>query len=228
MSEVIITVQGQAESVRPPERATVVFEVSIEGAVKADVQAATTQTTNAVSALTTALFDRERGPITWWSSNQLRTWADRPWNQDGKQLPLVHHAAVSMEAKFSDFGALGRWLGDVAPLTGVRISRVDWTLTEAVKHALTDDVRTRAVRQARDKAQAYADSLDLGPVTVVAIADVGMLGDGVAAGTRAVGVAYRSSAFGAGGGPGDQLTFAPQDITVAAAVDARFVTQLGG
>ena len=51
-------------------------------------------------------------------AEQLRTWSNRPWNSDGKQLPLVHHASVGIEVKFRDFGVLSRWVGEHVAIPG--------------------------------------------------------------------------------------------------------------
>ena len=118
--------------------------------------------------------------MTWWSSDQLPTWAQRPWNTEGKQLPLVHHAQVDVQAKFADFAALSRWI-----------------------------------------TQAYADALDLGPVRVRAIADAGMLGNGLDPTGGGGGQSYARLAVAGGG---DDLVFTPQDVAVSTEVDAVFVT----
>ncbi|HYZ68509.1 MAG TPA: SIMPL domain-containing protein, partial [Mycobacterium sp.] len=60
---------------------------------------------DAIKASVAPMDDPHNGPVTWWSADQLRTWSRRPWSKDGKQLPLVHHAAVSLEVQFRDFSA---------------------------------------------------------------------------------------------------------------------------
>jgi hypothetical protein len=84
----------------------------------------------AVKASIVPLKSGDDGAVTWWSADQLRTWSNRPWNQDGEQLPLVHHASVGVEMKFRDFTALSRWVGGhVANTEGFRVSQVEWALT---------------------------------------------------------------------------------------------------
>ena len=214
-----ITVRGSHTEYRRPERATVQVRVGLEGPAPAAVHAAATRAATALTEDLRDLHDGDRGPVTWWSSDQLRTWAHRPWNQDGKLLPLVHHAQVELQAKFSDFDRLSDWLGVAMGVDGVSLQGIDWTLTEARKRDLVEQVRVAAVRDARDRAQAYADALGLGPVRVVALADAGMLGEGLAP-TGGVGIA----SFARGAAGGGELAFTPQDVAVSTQVDAVFVT----
>jgi uncharacterized protein len=86
-------------------------------------------------------------------------------NNEGKQLPLVHHASVAVEVKFRDFTALSRWVGEhTANTEGFRVSQVEWALTVDRREALLKEVRTRAVRDAVGRAQQYADALGLGEI----------------------------------------------------------------
>ena len=175
----------------------------------------------AVKTSVTRLENGDQGAVTWWSAEQLRTWSNRPWNQDGAQLPLVHHASVGVQVKFRDFTALSRWVAEhVANTEGFSISRVEWALTSKRWNELTQEVRTRAVRDAAARAQQYADALGLGKVVPVAIADAGMLGTGGQP-TGGHGATYLSAApMASSGGPNVELI--PEDIEVSAAVDARF------
>ena len=70
------------------------------------------------------------------------------------------------------------------------------------------------------KAQAYAAAIGLTTVRALAIADAGMLGEGLHP-IAPQGLAYaRAGSADAGGA---DLQFAPQDIAVTAEIDARFV-----
>ena len=132
----------------------------------------------------------------------------------------MHHATVSVEVKFRDFAALSRWVGEhVSNTDGFTLSRVDWALTEKRRDELVRTVRTRAVQDAAARAQLYADALGLGPVSPVAIADAGMLG------TQALhdgGGGYLRAAPGSVGG-GSDVELVPEDVSVSATIDGRFV-----
>jgi uncharacterized protein len=213
-----ITVRGSFTAFERPERGTVHATIAYEGPAMEPVYGRVAGDLDAIKSSVSALDDTHNGPVTWWSADQLRTWSQRPWNKDGKQLPLVHHAAVSLEVKFSDFGALSRWVGQhVANIEGFRVARVEWALTAQRREALQKEVRTRAVRDAVTRAQEYSDALGLGPVRPVAIADAGMFG------RRPEGAQPSAYTRAAATGAAPEVDLVPEHVEVAAAVDARFV-----
>lgn len=220
-----ITVRGFFSAFQLPERGTVQASISFEGAAMQPVYDRVAHALESVKASIAPLHDEESGPVTWWSAKQLRTWSNRPYNRDGKQLALVHHASVGVEVKFRDFAALSRWVGEHTVNTdGFHVSHVRWALTEARRDELLHHVRTEAVRDAVTRAQQYADALELGTVVPIAIADAGMLGaslhpDGGNSGTFMRAMAAPGSA--SGGAPDVELV--PEDIEVSASVDARFL-----
>ena len=110
-----ITVRGTFTAFQAPERGTVHATIAFEGPAMEPVYDRVARDLEAVKASVTPLKNGDHGPVTWWSAEQLRTWSNRPWNKDGKQLPLVHHASVGVEVKFRDFAALSRWVGSTSP-----------------------------------------------------------------------------------------------------------------
>ncbi len=218
-----ITVRGSYSAFLPPERGTVRASLGFEGPQMQPVYDRVVRDLEAVKASVEPLHDPQRGPVTWWATRHVSTWARRPWHKDGTQLPLVHHARVGIEVKFRDFAALSRWVGGHVERTdGFSLEGVEWALTEARKLELAREVRARAVRDAAERAQAYADALDLGAVRPIALADAGMLGNGL----HPMGGGVEAAAFRRGGGATDndaELALAPEDIEVAAVVDGRFV-----
>jgi uncharacterized protein YggE len=215
----IITVQGSFTAWYPAERATVRLTVSFDGAKRDAVLSATTQAVQTVTSSITALHDPDAGPVTWFSSDRIRVWAQRPWNQEGKQLAPVHHAAINVTVKFKDFDALADWLGQTAGVAGVQVNGIDWALTEARRTSVTTEVRSRAVKDAADKARVFAQAIGLGQVNAVAIADPGMLGVSGSGAAPAPAMMRAAAAYGGGDAP---LDFTPEDIEVSASVDARF------
>lgn len=225
MTETVITVQGQHSSFHPAERATVHLSIHFDGPRRGSVFDAVNAAAEDVRARVTVLHDAQKGPITWWSSDSVQVWGDRPWNQDGKQLPVVFHARINFTAKFGDFAALARFVEDLAGIDGVTISQLEWALTDTRRVAVTAEVRSRAVKDAVSKATVYAQSIGLGSVRAIAIADPGMLGDQVGAsgggGMQFAASSRQFKAMDAGGTP--ELSLKPEDIEVSAVVDARFV-----
>jgi uncharacterized protein YggE len=224
MAETTITVQGQHSAFHPAERATVRIAIHFDGPRREPVFAAVNAAAEDVRGRVTAPHDSKAGPVTWWSSDSVQVWGDRPWNQEGKQLPVVYHARIGFSVKFSDFDELALFLEELAARDGVTIGSIEWALTEARKTSVTTEVRSRAVKDAVNKATVYAQSIGLGSVRAVAIADPGMLGDQVGASGGGMQFASSSRAFksmDAAGNP--ELSLKPEDIEIAAIVDARFV-----
>ncbi|KRC59546.1 MULTISPECIES: SIMPL domain-containing protein [unclassified Nocardioides] len=219
------TVRGSHLAYQQPERGTVRATLSFQGPALPPVYERVVRDLEAVKTSVAALHDPERGPVTWWSTKHVRTWAERPWNQDGKQLPLVHHASVGVEVKFRDFAALGAWVGQhVAATAGFSLDGVVWALTEQHRIELERTVRSRAVQDAARRAQEYADALDLGTVRAVAVADAGMLSPGLhPAGGGGPAPYQRMAAMAKDSAGGAELELSPEDIEVSADVDARFV-----
>ncbi|WP_022884803.1 SIMPL domain-containing protein [Glaciibacter superstes] len=223
MNETVITVQGTYSHYQPAERATVSLSVHHESEQRQSAFTATVAAADAVRAQITALHEGVAGHVTWWSSDQVQVWSAKPWNNDGKQLPLVHHSRVTFRVKFKDFDALAQWSESVAAVNGVAISGVVWALTDARKKELIDEVRTRAVQDAVAKASVYGASLGLGPVRAIAVADPGMLGDGGSSESAPQLMTYARSASIPDAGSGPALSFKPEDIEMSATVDVRFV-----
>ncbi len=168
-----INVRGQHTVTLPPERATVHAALTLEGPQPEPVfQAVAAALAEIVSSID-ALHHPKKGPITWYAFDQVRMGSRRPWHKDGKQLPLVHSAAVSIAVTFRDFDELARWVSWSAGVDGLSISYVDWALTEAKRLKTERATRQKAVRDAQRRAQDYADALDLGKVVVRGISDPG-------------------------------------------------------
>jgi hypothetical protein len=220
-----ITVRGTFSTFQAPERATVHATLAFEGPAMEPVYERVAHDLEAVKASVAPLKTGDHGPVTWWAAQQLRTWSNRPWNSDGVQLPLVHHASVGIAVKFRDFASLTRWVGThVASTQGFRVSHIEWALTSKRRKELQRQARTRAVEDAVVKAQEYAEALGLGAIRPVAIADAGMLGANLHP-LNDQSVAYMRAAAPTGGAPDVELI--PEDIEVSATVDARFVGEDG-
>ena len=226
MSDTIITVQGEYSTWYPAERATASVSVHTDGPKRDAVFARAVAASDAVRSLIEGIHDRDKGPITWWSSDSVRVWSERPWNNEGKQLAPVFHAAVDFSAKFKDFEALARWVETAAGIDGVTVGSITWDLTDATRTSATVEVRSRAVKDAVAKASVYAQSIGLGSVTAIALADPGMLGDPSGGAMPAPPVFARGAMkaqFDSSGGAG--LALKPEEIAVASVVDARFIAK---
>lgn len=224
MAGTIITVQGEYSAWYPAERATVHASVHTEGPKRDAVFDRAVAAADALRASIEAIHDKEAGPVTWWASDSVRVWSERPWNNEGKQLAPVFHSAVDFSAKFRDFAELARWVETAAAIDAVTVGSISWDLTDATRTSATVEVRSRAVKDAVAKAQVFAQSIGLGSVTAIALADPGMLGDPSGGGSGPSPVfargAMKAQAFDSAGAP--TLALKPEEIAVASAVDARF------
>lgn len=226
MADTIITVQGEHSAWYPAERATVRAAVQTEGADRDEVFARAVASADALRQSIEPLVDAQAGPITWWSADSVRVWSQRPWNNEGKQLPLVYYAALDATAKFRDFAALSRWVETIATIDGVTVGSIQWALTDATRTSVTAEVQSRAVKDAVQKATVYAQSIGLGKVTAIALSDPGMLGDpssGGGAFPSPAGAFRAMKADSMMGSGGPELALKPEEIAVQAAVDARFI-----
>ncbi len=220
MSEVTITVRGEHETRVLPEEAVAHLSVRAEGPERGAV-------VERIAALAAPLRDdlatrKDAGGLSDWSSQRVSVWANRPWNNEGKQLALVHYASVEITATFTDFAALSWWISDVAERDGVQVDNVTWRLTPATAKSMEADVAAQAVQVAVDRATAYASAIGLASLTPLEIADLGLLTD-ASPGPAPAPKMMRAVAMGAmdsGGAPAVELQ--PEDIVVTAAVEARF------
>jgi uncharacterized protein YggE len=221
MSEVTITVRGEHELRVAPEEAVAHLSVRAEGPERGAV-------VERIAAVAAPLREdlearKAAGTLTEWSSQRVSVWANRPWNNEGKQLALVHYASVEITATFTDFAALSWWISDVAERDGVQVDRVDWRLTPASAKAFEADVAAQAVQVAVDRATAYASAIGLRTVTPLEIADLGLLTrapDQPAPAPKMLRAMSMAAMDAGGAGPAVELQ--PEDIVVTSAVEARF------
>jgi len=221
MAETVITVRGEFSAWYPAERATVVASIQVDGAARDAVFSAATTAADTVRASIESLHDSAAGPVTWWSSDSVRVWSERPWNNEGKQLDLVYSAAIGFRVKFSDFAALALWVEQTSAVDGATIASVSWDLTDATRNAVTTEVRSRSVKDAVTKASVFAQSIGLGSVSAIALADPGMLGDQSSAPTPIAEMRMMKSMSDGDG----SLQLKPEEIEVSSVVDARFVAR---
>jgi uncharacterized protein YggE len=224
MSETVITVQGSASIKHAAERATVGVTVSHDGPVRDRVFSETSKVAEAITTALRGLHNAASGPVVAWSSDRVSIWSDRPWNNEGTQLPLVYHATIGVRASFTDFDALARWVEAVATTSGVTVGSIDWQLFDATRTQLLNEVRTKAVQDAAAKALVYAQAAGFIAVNATAIADPGLLGSPDNTPAAIGGGAPRMFAANAMSNA-TPLIFTPQELEVAAQVDARFAAR---
>lgn len=220
MSEVTITVRGEHEARVAPEEAVAHLSVRAEGPERGAV-------VERIAAIAAPLRDdlagrKDAGGLSDWSSQRVSIWANRPWNNEGKQLALVHYASVEITATFTDFAALSWWVSDVAERDGVQVDTVTWRLTPATAKSTEAEVAAQAVKVAVDRATAYASAIGLTTLTPLEIADVGLLTDASAAPAPAPKMMRAMAMASMDSGGASAVELQPEDIVVTSAVEARF------
>lgn len=219
MSEVIITVRGEYERHVAAELGIAHLGARAEGPERGDV---IDRVAALAATLRAELTERkDAGSVSEWSSQRMSVWSNRPWNDQGVQLPLVHYASASFDASFVDFAALSRWVGDVAARDGIQIDGIEWKLTPDSHAATEADAAAHAVTVAVSRASAYASALGRHDITPLEVADLGLLtrpasGNGAPQMDRMM----MASPMSAKSAPA--VEFEPDDIVVTAAVEARF------
>ncbi|MFF2369697.1 SIMPL domain-containing protein [Agromyces sp. NPDC058110] len=213
-----ITVTGRAETRVEPELAAVTLSVGGSGEARDDVIA---RTGAAHERLLAAVRELEAsGALDSWSAPQLRVWSHRPWNADGRQLPLVHEATADVEVVFRDFDRLGEWLGTASGSPELTVGGIDWRVTEATRAGARESAQRAAVADAVAKAGVYASALGLGTPVAIEVTDHGRLGPAPSPMPKAMMMRAAADVSGAA-----VTEFAPQDLVIEASVDARFVAE---
>ena len=175
MTPVEITVRGSHTATLPPEQATVFANLGAEGIAPQPVFDAVATALADVTVSLESRYHAKKGPVVKFVIDQVRRGSHRPLNRDGQQLPLVHTAVVSITATFTDFDDLAAWVGWSAGVPGLAVGYIDWALTDAKRLRVERKTRQQAVRDARRRAQDYADALDLGTVQVRTVSDPGVV-----------------------------------------------------
>ncbi|MGF3054099.1 SIMPL domain-containing protein [Microbacterium sp. YY-03] len=219
MTDVVINVRGEHHMMVAAELGVARVAVRFDGPTRAEV-------VEKAQRLGAEIQDELRaaeasGAITKWSNERLSVWADRPWNDKGKQLPLVHHASVQLVSEWKDFSALSEWISRASERDGVTIGGIGWGLTKEVESATEKTVAQGAVQVAIDRATAYAEALGLKNVQAQQIADVGMMSREMM--MKGPAPVMMASARGAMADSAPAFELEPEEIEVSATVEARFI-----
>lgn len=213
----LITVTATAEERAWPELGAVQLSVGASGADRQQVVDRTAAAHERLLAEVRRL-DAE-GALEQWSAGQLRVWSQRPFNAEGRQLPVVHEARGELELVFRDLAALSAWVSEQAGGEELSLGGVDWRLTEATAARVRETAQRRAVAEAVAKAGVYASALGLGAPSPVELADSGLLDARPTPMPK--GHLARSLAFAADASQ-PATEFVPAELVVAATVEARF------
>ncbi|MFD1722883.1 SIMPL domain-containing protein [Amnibacterium endophyticum] len=216
---VLIAVHGAAARFLPAERGTLALGLALEHADREVV-------VRDVAALHERLVADaksfvHRGAATWWGSDQVRVHSVRRYRKDSEVADVVQAAAAEVRVKFRDFGALSDWVEQAGSLEGVTVADIDWTVTEAHRTQVQREVRVQAVRDATQRAEAYAAAIGAESVELQALWEPGLR---PGADSHAGGGFTTRAMLSASGSSGFELR--PDDIEIAAEVTADFLVRL--
>ena len=218
-----VIVSAEAEHQEAPERATVHLRIGMTGHDRDFVHNQTQSTLQDVKADIEQLRGGETPAATWHSISGVSTWS---YNSD---QGMKWTEQVNVNVKFQDFTALGDWLNGVLVREAVTLDYIEWTLTDERKKALNKELRQKAVRLAKEKAEQYAEAAGLRISSVKIVADTGFIAnsggrsDYFAASRGGAPMAELGSASNIG--LGDSYEFAPEDVKLSASVDAEFIAE---
>lgn len=216
MTDLTISVRGEHSIDVPAELGVAHVSVRIDGPERTQVLA---QASALGQQVAQELREAEAaGSLKSFFTNRVSVWSDRPWNDKGKQLPLVHHATLTSRAEFTDFTALSAWVTQVSEREGMTVERISWELTKETAKETEKAVAQGAVQVAVDRATAYASALGLGNVRAIELADQGLMTAPQHEAMFAVARSMKADSVG-----GSSIPLEPTPITVSATVEARFV-----
>ena len=215
---VTITVAGTAHRFVPAERGTVHLRATAEARRSADVVPVVADLHARLSA------EAERhvsaGAATRWSADQLYVSTVQRYLRDSDVSETFQVAAAGVAVRFSDFSALSTWVTEVGTVDGVVVDGVEWELTEDSRREVEREVRAEAVRDAQERADAYADELGYATATATALFEPG-LRPHTQPGFDGGGPRYaRLAAADAGGGA--VVSMRPEQIEITATVTVDY------
>jgi uncharacterized protein YggE len=213
-----VAVRGSATAEVPPELARVLISVGARSSDRAQALGDLTRRVDEVRAELSRYGDGVE------SVDTGTLWA-RPQFKDGKprERPTGYVAGVALTVAVVDFPVLGDLVLRLADRDMVGLEGPFWELrpdSEAYRR-----VRTEAVRDARRRAEEYAQAAGARLTGLVEIADSGL---GAAPGPVPMAAMAAAPFRATGGSVADELSFdvKPVPQTVQASVEARFtVTQ---
>ncbi|MGC5626960.1 SIMPL domain-containing protein [Georgenia sp. Z1344] len=228
----VINVDGLAARSIEPERATVHLTVSVDGKDRAEVVSdAGKAHASVVSAVETLVGT---GEVTTWSADNLRIdttvdWVEKGTGKNRESLPVERHRArSSVRVSFQDLTALGTFAAEVGAVQHVRLNDISWSLTKETRLAVMREIRTEAAIDARERAVAFADALELGPVTLSELTEGTFRYEGGRRRQRPRGMSMdlmMSQPSGDTDEPDDdRFDLRPSTITVSTEVSAVFAT----
>ena len=183
----VIHIQGRATIERPAERSAVEVHVSDTGfdkdLITKNVVTAVNTIKNEVDQLSPRLENGDispDAPVTFYSIASLKIFIDDRYDRDGGRSndpdKKMYTAESDVDIHFGNFSTLGDTAARLSAMPYVLLRGIDWRLTDAKHARLEEEVREQALRNAIERANAYAKIIGREKVTCVKIEDDGQSG----------------------------------------------------
>ncbi|MBO1031022.1 SIMPL domain-containing protein [Tessaracoccus sp. SD287] len=150
-----------------------------------------------------------------------RSW--RPWNNEGKQLPMRHESSGRVRVALTDVAVVAELTQGWSGVAGLTVEAPGWELTEQSQRDLEAEVTVDAVQRCRQRAEVMARASGFTEVVPLQVADTGLLDHPRDGGVE--GAAMAMAAPSTAGGQDAGFDLSPRDIEVRVEVEARFRAQ---
>lgn len=166
-----ITVCGEAVERASAERAT----VTVQSRWSADTAEEALRVVSRAHAgvVDDARTHEEAGRAESWRADRVWLSHHHEWVGDDKARRLVHTANATVTITFTDFEALGTWIGQLGVEDAHEVGQIAWSLSEQTERERGRAARSRAVADALERAGDYAAAAGLGTPAVSAIREPG-------------------------------------------------------
>jgi len=225
MPPTVIKIQGRASINTVAERAALLVDVSDSGYDKNTVAQNVVNTVSYLqSEIDQLCFRLDNGdisphaPVSFYSIASLSTSSQDEYDEHGHRTGKeTQTAQTKLDIRFRDFVKLGEMVVQLSATPFVHLQGINWKLTDEKQALLDEEVRLNALRQAIQRARAYAQVIGRETVTPVKIDDSeehyprGLV-------MQTARKATSTAAFGVGGG----IDFEPQVIVVSATLEVEF------
>lgn len=160
-----ITVNGEASTQHAAERGTVTLNLTSASPDREAVSSKVFETYNRLAKKAEAFT--ESGAATWHRATvPTISSSKQQWQGEFDEEPqerVIHHVSASILVKFSDFSALGEWLGELAEEEIVFVRPTEWSLTGTTRKAKEAEVRKLALTNARKRACEFMEAEGIVP-----------------------------------------------------------------
>lgn len=223
-----LNINGSSTIIRRAERAVVNINVSFSSESRESASKEVISTVNTLQEMfkghcpqTAEGVATDDAAITHWAMNTLSTSSYVRYDRDNKPLPREYTCRTTFVVKFRDFGVLGGILTDLAPMSNVEISNINWRVSDATKSSLGTQSRKEAIENAVLKANDFASVLADKKPRAVEI-DEKHTSSATSSHMRAlkgqVGTAYAD-------GEKNGLSFEPEDVSLTTNVHVKFLVE---